>query len=63
MKKIQIVKTVSYDLIAEVEVADDVTPYYLILDIERDGDAWIDWEQPSGNNEVLNAYEIEDEDL
>lgn len=60
MKKFQIVKTVSYDLTAEVKVPDEVTAEGLIHWIEQDGDAWIDWEQTDGNDEVLTAFEIGD---
>ena len=59
MTKFQVVKTVTYDLVADIEV-ENMTADEVISMIERDGDGWIDWEQSDGNDEVLTAYEIEE---
>lgn len=59
--KFQLVKTVSYDLSADVDIPEATTAEEAIAIIERDGDAWVEWEQSDGNDETLTAYQLEGE--
>lgn len=57
--KFQLVKTVSYDLVAEVELEAQNAEEALAI-IERDSDLWIEWEQSDGNDEALEVFMIEE---
>ena len=58
--KFQIVKTVSYDLSAEVEIAEAQTAEEALAILEREGDSWVDYEQSDGNDEAVEVFMIEE---
>lgn len=58
MPKYQLVKTVSYDLVAEIEVEAQSTEEVLAL-LDTDYDMWIEWEQADGNDEVVEVFALE----
>lgn len=58
MKRYALTKTVTYDLTAEVECEAESAEQLLDL-IEVEGEGWIEWEQSDGNDEVIEAFEIE----
>lgn len=56
--KFQLVKTVSYELSAQVEIPEATSPEEALAILDRESDAWVEWEQLDGNNETLDAYHI-----
>lgn len=58
--RFQLVKTVSYDLTAEIEIPEAQNAEEALAIIERDSDLWIEWEQSDGNDEVMEAFMIEE---
>lgn len=57
--RFQLVKTVSYDLVAEVELEAKSAEEVIAL-LDTDGDLWIEWEQSDGNDEVTEVFMIEE---
>lgn len=53
-------KTVTYDLSAEVDIPEATTAEEAIAIIEREGEGWIEWEQSDGQDEVLEAFQLEE---
>lgn len=53
-------KTVSYDLSAEVNIPEATSAEEALAIIEREGEGWIEWEQSDGNDEVIEAFGIEE---
>lgn len=55
-------KTVSYDLYAEIDIPEATTSEEAIAIIEREGEGvlWIEWEQSDGQDEVLEAFMLEE---
>lgn len=53
-------KTVSYDLSAEVDIPEATSAEEALAIIEREGEGWIEWEQSDGNDEVIEAFGIEE---
>lgn len=62
MAKFQIVKTVSYDLTAEIELAEASNAREALAILEKDGDSWVEYEQSDGNDEVYSIYPIKEQD-
>jgi hypothetical protein len=60
MTKFQVVKTVSYDLSAEVEIEEANTAEEALAILEREGDSWIEYEQSDGNDEAIEVFGIEE---
>ena len=58
--KFALTKTVSYDLYAEVDIPEATTSEEAIAIIEREGEGWIEWEQNDGQDEVLEAFQLEE---
>lgn len=61
MGRFQIVKTVSYDLTAEVEIEEADTAEEALVILEIAGDSWVEYEQSNGNDEVIEVFGIEEE--
>lgn len=53
-------KTVTYDLSAEVDIPEATTAEEAIAIIEREGEGWIEWEQSDGQDETLEAFQLEE---
>ena len=62
MAKFQLVKTVSYDLTAEVEIPEAQSAEEALAILEREGEGWIEWEQSDGNDEVMEAFMLEEKE-
>ena len=60
MTKFQVVKTVSYDLSAEVEIEEANTAEEALAILEREGDSWIEYEQSDGNDEAIEVFGVEE---
>jgi hypothetical protein len=58
--KFALTKTVSYDLSAEVDIPEATSAEEALAIIEREGEGWIEWEQSDGNDEVIEAFGIEE---
>ena len=58
--KFEIIKTVSYDLRAEVDTDEASTAQELIDLLEREGDAWVEYEQSDGQDEVVEVFAYEE---
>lgn len=56
--KFELVKTVSYELSATVDVPEINSSEDLLAMIEREGESWIDWEQLDGNDEIIDVFMI-----
>jgi len=55
-------KTVSYDLSAEVDIPEATNAEEALAIIEREGEnaLCIEWEQSDGNDEVIDAFQLEE---
>lgn len=55
-------KTVSYDLSAEVDIPEATNAEEALAIIDREGETalCIEWEQSDGNDEVIDAFQLEE---
>lgn len=54
--KFQVVKTITYDLCAEVDTDEASNTQELLDLIEREGDSWINYEQSNGQDEAIKVF-------